>query len=78
MSFAQRIAERIPEVVNEVSEGAKELIIAPAPDIISPTSNVPFNTITIAVLIGASFIVSGIVIWKAVNWLVPKFTLTNR
>lgn len=77
MSLAHRIVERIPEVVNEASKGAKELIIAPSPDIISPATNVPFNTITLIAMLGVSFIVSGIVIWKAVNWLIPKFNLQN-
>jgi hypothetical protein len=77
MSLAHRIVERIPEVVNDASKGAKELIIPPSPDIISPATNVPFNTITLIAMLGVSFIVSGIVIWKAVNWLIPKFNLQN-
>gem|GEM_PF-5738779 len=31
MSLTQRIAERVPEVINDASIRAKELIIAPAP-----------------------------------------------
>ena len=36
MSIISRIAERIPEVLNDAAEGAKGLVIAPNPNVIAP------------------------------------------
>jgi hypothetical protein len=40
MSIVSRIAERIPEVVDNVVDGAKDLIIAPNPNLIAPNPNI--------------------------------------
>ncbi len=78
MSLTQRIAERVPEVINDVSIGAKELIIAPAPDIISPAANNAMLTNTQIALLGVLVLAAGIVAWKAVHVMFPRLNLLNR
>jgi hypothetical protein len=77
MSLLSRVAGRTPEVINEASEGAKELIIAPGPDIIAPATNVAAGLSLSAVLVFAAVtILAGITIWQTIKLYKP--TLFSR
>ena len=73
MSLISRIAERTPEVMNEVSEGAKELIIAPRPDIIAPVNTVAASLgLNAIVLYGVVTLLAGITIWQTIKLYKPS------
>jgi len=75
MSIIVKIAERVPEVLNNVAEGAKGLVIAPNPNVIAPNPNViapmesmvsglPFGQIALAFLLVAF---TGFALWRNSN-----------
>ena len=71
MSLLQRVAQRTPEIINDASIGAKELITAPNPDIMaaSTTSTIGIGAI---VLYGIVTILAGITIWQTIKLYKPQ------
>jgi len=65
MSLLQRVAQRTPELINEASEGAKELIIAPNPNLIATANAVP-PYLGVAVF-GIVAIMAVITIWQSIK-----------
>ena len=74
MSLFNRVSERIPEVINEASEGAKELVIAPNPGLIAPANSVVAGLSLEAVLLYAAVtLLAGITIWQTIKLYKPSF-----
>jgi hypothetical protein len=69
VSLLQRVTERTPELINEASEGAKELIIAPNPNLISTANSIPPN-LGLA-LFGIVAIMAVITIWQTIKLYRP-------
>ena len=77
MSLINRVAERIPEILNEASEGAKELIFAPNPNIIAPANNLVAGLgLNALIVFGLVTLLAGITIWQTVKLYKP--TLLSR
>ncbi len=77
MSLINRVAERIPEILTEASEGAKELIIAPNPNIIAPANNLVAGLgLNALIVFGLVTLLAGITIWQTVKLYKP--TLLSR
>jgi hypothetical protein len=74
MSLFNRVTERTPDVINEASEVAKDLIIAPNPDIISSANNVIFNLSFISLMVlGIVTLLAGIIIWQTIKLYKTNF-----
>lgn len=77
MSLINRIAERTPEILNEASEGAKELIIAPNPNIIAPANTMVASLgVNALIVLGIVTLLAGITIWQTIKLYKP--TLFSR
>ncbi len=65
MSIIAKIAERVPEVLNNAAEGAKGLVIAPNPNVIAPMENMvsslPFGQVALALVLVAF---TGFALWR--------------
>ena len=77
MSLINRVAERIPEILNEASEGAKELIIAPNPNIIAPANTMVSGLgVNALIVFGIVTLLAGITLWQTIKLYKP--TLFSR
>jgi hypothetical protein len=73
MSLISRIAERTPEIINEASEGAKDMVIAPNPNLISPASNAASGIGLQAIAVFAIVaLLAGIMVWQTVKIYRPS------
>ena len=76
MSLLNRVAERIPEILNEAIDVANELIIAPNPNIIAPVNNVVTGLgFSVLVVFGIVSLLAGITIWQTIKLYKPKILL---
>ncbi len=76
MSLINRVAERTPEILIEASEGIKELVIAPNPNIIAPANNLVSSIgLSAFVLYGIVSLLAGITIWHTIKLYKPKILL---
>ena len=72
MSLINRVAERIPEILNEASEGAKELIIAPNPNIIAPANTMVSGLgVNALIVFGIVTLLAGITLWQTIKLYKP-------
>ena len=65
MSLLQKIAQATPEIINDASIGAKELIIAPNPNLVATANSIPTN-LGFAVF-GIVVIMALITIWQTLK-----------
>jgi len=69
MSLLQTVAQRTPEIINDASIGAKELIIAPNPNLIATANTVP-PYLGLAVF-GIVAVMAVITIWQTIKIYKP-------
>ena len=69
MSLLQTVAQRTPEIINDATIGAKELIIAPNPNLIVTAQSVP--PYLGAAVFGIVAVMAVITIWQTIKLYKP-------